>query len=122
MPQYVLNRNFVLRTTAGFSFTFEKGVPMKIPACVEQEVIAVGGECVDGVAKYADDEPVKSMLSQSERNSLIIAAFEEIVKRNDAKEFTASGSPQTRAVFKVTGFSVERAEVDDLWSEFRKAR
>ena len=49
MPNYVLNRNYTLRTTSGV-LSFVKGEPTFVPKHIERDVVAVGGEIVEGEA------------------------------------------------------------------------
>lgn len=123
MPLYKLNRTTTLRTTAGCSFEIVKNEPFNAPLIVEQEIIALGGERVDGTPKsFHDDTPdVVPQISGEERQAKILRAINDIVKRNDAKEFTAQGTPSLRAVARITRLQeLDRSEIDDVWRELRK--
>lgn len=121
MPLYTLNRNFLLRSTMGHTVGFEKGVPAYVPPEVEREAAAIGAERVDGkgdgpLGKEAD---AVVELSAEEREIMIAAAFEQITKRNDAKDFTGQGVPTIKAVEKIVSFDVDRSELVDLWQRIK---
>lgn len=125
MPLYVLNRDFTLRSTSGHSIAFEKGVPVNVPPVLEQEAAQYGAERVDGV--WVDPiEPSKLVaevpeaLAASDREVLLTAAFEQIIKRNDSKDFTGQGIPTVNAIKAIVGFTVERAEIGELWFSLRE--
>ena len=84
MPTYVFSRTFTLRTTAGMSFEVKKGVPFKAPVIVEEEIIASGGECLDGAAVLTDDVPdVVPTVEESARMGIVRQPISEddIIKR-----------------------------------------
>ena len=58
-------------------------------------------------------------LSFDERRDEIFAAFKLLVETNDSKDFTGAGVPTVAAVKKLVGLDADRAEVIELWSEFR---
>lgn len=120
MPNYVLNRNYTLRTTSGV-LSFVKGQPTFVPKHMERDVVAVGGEIVDGEAP-ALLEPEK-VIPQApvgeDRSKQILTAIELIVERNDSADFTGSGSPTVKAVERILGFDVDRGEVAAAWAEFK---
>lgn len=124
MGTYVLNRNYVLRSMFGHSVGFKKGEPVFVPAIIEREAVAIGAERVEGEAPDLGldaDNPRPPMLDQAEREKQIKAAFEMLVEKNDASEFTASGMPKVAVVEKLVGFDVDRTEVAALWSAFKAA-
>lgn len=121
MPEYVLNRNYIHRSTMGFTVTFEKGQPVYVPPLIEKEVVAFGAERVDGEnPEVLDPEKIEQApLSDSERKAGVFAAFGKIVARNDSKDFTGQGVPTVKAVEKLVTFDVERFELTEFWAEYK---
>lgn len=123
MPhQYTLNRHAILRTTGGSSFAFEPGVPLTIPTIFEAEVIAIGGQRVDGStpAVVAVDSGVRQSEPLDEREALVRLAFSEIIEKNEAKDF-AGGAPSVKAVAKYSGIELDRGELAEYWQAFKVA-
>lgn len=121
MPLYTLNRNYLHRSTLGHSVGFEKGVPAYVPPELEREVSALGAERVDGQGDgpLGKEEVAPVELSAEEREIMIAAAFEQITKRNDSKDFTGQGVPTIKAVEKIVSFDVERTELVELWQRIK---
>ena len=120
MPNYVLHRNYTHRSTLGV-VSFVKGEPTWVTPIMEKEIVAIGGERVDG-DKVDVLEPEKAEvvpLSFQERRDGIFTAFQLISERNEAKDFTGAGVPTVKAVEKITDFDVDRNEVVELWGEFK---
>lgn len=124
MPNYVLNRNYTLRSVMGHTINFTKGAPTYVPPLVEKEVVAIGGEREDG--KTLDPLIIPQGGAQGvdpgERRSSILSAFELIVDKNDPKDFTGQGSPSVKAVERIVEFDTDRSEIAGLWAEFRASR
>ncbi len=121
MAEYVLNRNFVLRSMTGHSVNFVKNVPTFVPALIEREARGIGAERVDGAnPDMLDPEtPEVPPLSHDERAEQIRTAFALLVERNDSKDFTGAGVPSVKAVEKLVDFDVDRNEVVALWQAYR---
>ena len=121
MAEYVLNRNFVLRSMTGHSVNFVKNVPTFVPALIEREARGIGAERVDGAnPDMLDPEtPEVAPLSHDERAEQIRTAFALLTERNDSKDFTGAGVPSVKAVEKLVDFDVDRNEVAALWQAYR---
>lgn len=121
MAEYVLNRNFVLRSMTGHSVNFVKNVPTFVPALIEREARGIGAERVDGAnPDMLDPEtPEVAPLSHDERAEQIRTAFALLTERNDSKDFTGAGVPSVKAVEKLVDFDVDRNEVVALWQTYR---
>jgi hypothetical protein len=121
MPQYVLNRDYTLRSTMGHTVEFRKGEPVYVPPLIEREVIAIGGECADGDGadplEGVGNQPAE--MSFEELTMKMEAAFKVIVERNDAKEFTGQGVPTVKAVERIIGVDIDRADLMSAWAEFK---
>ena len=121
MAEYVLNRNFVLRSMTGHSVNFVKNVPTFVPALIEREARGIGAERVDGAnPDMLDPEsPEVAPLSHDARAEQIRTAFALLTERNDSKDFTGAGVPSVKAVEKLVDFDVDRNEVVALWQAYR---
>ena len=121
MAEYVLNRNFVLRSMTGHSVNFVKNVPTFVPVLIEREARGIGAERVDGAnPDMLDPEsPEVAPLSHDERAEQIRTAFALLTERNDSKDFTGAGVPSVKAVEKLVDFDVDRNEVVALWQAYR---
>lgn len=121
MAEYVLNRNFVLRSMTGHSVNFVKNVPTFVPSLIEREARGIGAERVDGAnPDMLDPEtPEVAPLSHDERAEQIRTAFALLTERNDSKDFTGAGVPSVKAVEKLVDFDVDRNEVVALWQAYR---
>ena len=120
MPNYVLNRDYVL-VGPGHRIGFVKGNPVWVPPELELEAVRIGAENVDGDTPDAlGKAEVKSPeLSAEERVIMITEAINQIVTANNSKDFTAAGSPSVKAVEMIVDFSVERAEIDEIWTKLK---
>ena len=122
MPLYTLHRTHMHSSTLGV-VSFIKGEETWVPPYLEREIIAIGGQRVDGDnPDVIDAEKVEALpLSFDERRDEIFAAFKLLVETNDSKDFTGAGVPTVAAVKKLVGAGcdADRAEVIELWSEFR---
>ena len=123
MPNYVLNRNYLLRTLAG-CVAFEKGVPTWVTPEMQKDALAIGAERADGVSEdvLSDEKTVPASPVGSERNDILFTAFQMLVERNESKDFTGAGVPTVKAVEKIVDFDVDRNEVVALWAEFKVAK
>lgn len=120
MPNYILNRTHTHRSTLGV-VSFIKGEPAWVIPAMEREVVAIGAIREDGqeVELLDAETPLKHVPQGLERTDELYAAFELIIQRNDAKDFTGSGTPTVKAVEKIVDFDVERTEVAEAWAEYQ---
>lgn len=120
--KYTLNRDFTLVSLMGHAITFVKGVPTNVPPMCEKEVIAIGGECVEGegVDPIGPDVQPARELDQIERDDELTAAFKLLIEKNDSKDFTGAGTPNVKAVEKIIDFHTDRNEIDLLWRRLQE--
>lgn len=123
MPEYVLNRNHTLRSVNGV-VSFVKGEPVWVPPVLEKEALMIGAERVDGDApSLLDPETPKAPeVSPDERRAQVFIAFDMLIEKNDAKDFTAQGVPTVKAVERIVDFSLERGEIVEFWSEHKRSK
>jgi hypothetical protein len=111
-----LNRTYIHTSLLGHSIRFIKGEPTSVPPLLYGEILAIGGEFVDGEglaapAEEGNHEPIDPV----EREARIDAAIEAIVERNDVDDFTAASSPKADAVSRECGFKVSAKDVAKAW-------
>lgn len=113
----VLNRNYTLSSTKGFSIQFVKDVPTHVPPALYQEALAIGATPADGSAPSVGDDTKtdKAPSDPAERQPLILKAIDALVAENARDNFTAAGSPTAEAVSRVVGFKVQGKEVATVW-------
>lgn len=120
MAEFVLNRNHRLRTMAGHTIHFEKGVPTYVPPAIVREVIAIGGERIDA-GQGAEFEESSTAIKEpvgDEREQLIFECFADMIERGAREDFTAQGVPHTKALKETLGFTVSNKERDALWFKY----
>lgn len=124
MPLLVLNRNYVLRSLAGRSFEFRKGVAVDIPEMCYREAIAIGATPADGSdPNVLEDEKFDRAPSDpTTRRNDIMKAILQIVGKNDRQEFSAGGLPHVDAVREFIGYSVSREEIQVVWQAYCQDR
>lgn len=123
MPLFVLNRNYLLRTTAG-CVEFQKGVPTWVTPEMQRYAQEIGAERTDGPAEdFLGEEPVaKPQLGPIERQEELYAAFDMVIERNESGDFTGQGVPTVKAIEKIVSFDVDRVEVAGAWAEYKQAK
>jgi len=119
--EFVLNRNYVLRSTTGHIINFEKNVPIHIPPILYADVRAIGAEAADGsVVNVLPDDPVAKVIPQgTERNEAITTAMIMLRDENARNDFTAQGLPQVKSIEKLVGFDIDKEERDTLWTRLQ---
>ena len=121
MPEYVLNRDYALRSTRGHMLNFVKGQPTWVPTELVKEAIAIGANTDDG--ERTDVLPpevvVKEAPSGQEREDLIVEAIREVVTENDSKTVTAAGEPLDKVLEKILGFDIDAGERLAAWRRFK---
>ena len=123
MPDFVLNRDYALRSLTGHMINFKKGEPVFIPPICVKEAVAIGAQPVDGPVDVLDPEVTESIVPEgAERKDLIFAAFEDLEAKNEREEWTASGMPTSKALEKTLGFEVDSKERNALWIEYRASK
>lgn len=124
MPEYILNRNYVLRSPLGHSVSFKKNEPTFVPKLIEREALQIGAERIDGQGDapniLPDEEVVIPPLAPQERSEQLFAAFDILVESNEPKDFTGAGVPTVTAVKKIVDFDVDRVEIASNWAEYKQ--
>lgn len=124
MPYFTLNRDWPL---AGFGhiINFHKDEETWVPPLLVSAAVAIGAQSVDGANPdvLPPAEVVPEMVTLDERETLMFAAFEQILARSDQPEhredFNAQGQPNVKAVEKIVGFDITAKERNDAWLKFQ---
>lgn len=124
MPLYVLNRDFVLATTAGHRIRFAKGEPVNVPPRVVPDAVAIGATPADGsepdiAPKAPASEPVDSQ-DPEKREKMLLDAMRLLADRNDKDDFGGDNSPKIDAIRALVGFKIDRNERDQLWQKYNE--
>lgn len=120
MPKFTLNRNHTI-TAKGHSIVFLKGKETYVPPELAREAIGIGAEPVDAdkdALLPADQAPAEELTAE-DRQTLLFAAFDEIVARNDPSEFGADGKPSVDAVKKLVSFNVVKKDIVTSYQKYR---
>lgn len=115
-------RTFTLRSTSGHCVHFEKQKPKEVPGHLVKECMAQGCAPVDDLDLPDDDEvtKVEKTIPQGlDREELIQAALENIIRENDRDDFTSAGQPNIKRLEKRLGFDVSKQEIIPMWDELR---
>ena len=120
MPLFTLHRNFCLRTTKGHTISFEKGRAVHVPPICVPDAIGIGAVPVDkSVNVLGDEDEAEVILTPAERKAAVFDAFRQMKARDKREDFTASGVPNAKRLFPITGFEVTSKARDEYWMEFR---
>lgn len=123
MPEYILHRTHLLSTTNGV-VSFEKDEPTWVPNHMIRDAEAIGAIPVDGDLQdpLGEEKKLPEIPVGDDRKDQIFTAFELLIERNEANDFTGQGVPTVKAVEKIVGFDVERSEVLELWAEHKVSK
>lgn len=124
MPNFVLGRTHTLSSKQGHIINFVKGQPTWVPPECVPEVVAIGGECVEGPIDVLPPEVQEAIpLTHDEREQLVFEAFKDLISTNNPDNFTAAGVPKQKVVAKVSGVDdIDSKEVVTLWQKYREAQ
>lgn len=118
--KFIMPRDRTVATTKGHCIGFKKGVPTFVPYGCYDEVQAAGAvpedELPDDTAKAVQDP------QGAERDSLIAMALEEVILKNNPKDFTAAGMPHVKVLETKLGFNIDAYERDAAWTKFNAVK
>jgi hypothetical protein len=119
--KFVLNRDKLIHGK-GYSVMFRAGVPTEVPREIWQVVMGIGAVPEDGkpLTPPEEDRPRTAVLQGEPRAAAVRKAVLELIAENDADKFGANNRPRVSAVRDLTGFTVDRKEIDAAWEEIRK--
>ena len=120
MAEFVLNRNHLMITRAGFTVHFKKGEPTFVPTPVIKDAIAIGATRIDAEqgAEF-DVTPAPPEPTAQEREETLVSCMRSMAEKNIREDFTAQGVPHLKAVEKYTGIVISGRERDALWDTYR---
>lgn len=121
--KFTFARDRTISSTLGHCVFFPKGVATYAPPALHRAVMEAGGEPEDEMedprdptAKTGPAEPT----DPEARGADIYAAIEMIVNKNNRDDFTANGSPHTKALSQLVGWKVTPDERDLQWAKFQR--
>lgn len=116
-------RNFILRTTSGFTVRFMRDRDIRVPVQVIPDAIERGAVFSDGSAYVpASKELGPAPPAGFQREQEIFRALETIASRNNPDDFTGTGVPTLTAMRKVLEYDVDRKEVNASWKKYLQAQ
>ena len=126
MPMFTLNRDYPLQGF-GHSINFRKGEPTWVPPLLVNAAVAIGAVSEDGPVDVLGPEPeVHVPMTPDERETLLVAAFEQMEARNGdpafREDFNAQGLPHVKALAKIVGFTPMTKERNELWQKYREQK
>ena len=116
--QFVMDRDFTIKGF-GHSIAFRAGEPRGVPPDLHAEALRCGAKPLDNgdaVAHVAEPPKPAPAVVGHERTEKIIEAMDYLVEHNQRMSFGADGLPTTRAIFRITGFDLERNERNAAWA------
>jgi len=121
--EFVLNRDLVVWAEDGtHTVKFEKGKPAFVPSKMKSAVMQIGAVPADDktkeeVNKIEEDKNTGAPEDPEDRRNAIKAVLQDILERNDTKDFNANQRPKIATVRNAVGFNLDNAEVTPLWDE-----
>jgi hypothetical protein len=121
--EFILNRSANLQKS-GHNIRFEKGQPTWVPPELFRDAIAMGAEPLEGDKNdmLPAEEAPEEQLSEADREALIFGAFDEIMEKNDPKDFGADSKPSVAAVVQIVKFSIVKKELIALFQKYREQK
>lgn len=128
---FVSNRDVVVRSIkTGMSILFKKGVKTRVPPSMHEDVMERGvlpvnddGSPVQAAEHEAVVNEPKILLAPedgNERGKKIKEVFKALIARNNATDFTASGTPNAGSVTAALGWKTDQKEVRQVWEKHRE--
>jgi hypothetical protein len=119
--KFVLNRDKLVHGL-GHSVMFRTGVPTEVPKPLWKTVMSLGAVPEDGkpVTPPEEEDRRTAVPNGDARAAVIRKAIIELIAENDSDKFGANNRPRVSAVRDLTGFTVDRKEIDAVWEDIRK--
>lgn len=115
------HRTFVLPTTTGHTFAFEKDKVVSVPRSALEEVMRAGVIPAEegDLPKYEENAPGPdgAPIDPSRRKADLKAALLQLRKTNNRESFSASGAPKVGAVEKILGWETSAKEIAPVMQE-----
>lgn len=122
MPQMVMARNYILRTTLGHTIGFKKGEPVFVHPVAVELAMAAGAEfsvAKDKEQHIKEEAEAPTPISIDEREKRMMDAFRAMVLENNRDDFNGAGYPNVKPLRERVGFAVDAAERTVMWEKFR---
>lgn len=124
--KFVMSRDRVVASTSGHVIGFKKGEPTYVPPEARKDVLMAGGdpddESYDPDADQAKDKKpvVEPPVDPTEREKVVFAVFEKLVRRGVREDFTANGVPSAKVLKAELGWELQGRDRDVLWEQFQQ--
>ena len=115
-------RDYVLRTRSGHTIAFKANTPRRVPPECVSEAMAVNILPVEVKPELGDSPAgyVKTHVTGTLREALVLNAIVELVRENDSSNFNAGGQPKVHALNAATGLKLSGSEVSKYWDRYRE--
>jgi hypothetical protein len=126
--EFVLNRDYTLHTVLGRSIGFVKDKPTYVPPALRALVQSIGAlpATEEDLKKLRESTEDKTRspeeLSPEDRESVIFAAFDDMIAKNDRESFTGTGLPELGALSAIVGFKIDQGERTSLWNKYNQSK
>ncbi len=122
-----LLKDINIGSTTGRSILFEKGKPTHVPREMHAEVMSRGVLPCDKDGKVGevqvDPQPEADLTmapeDAQERAEALEGAIRQVVKRNDAMDFTGGGVPSASVLSSILKWRVDQKEVRPVWARLK---
>ena len=122
----VMHRDYIMSSMSGHCIRFVKGEKTYVPPHLHAQAASVGAQFVSDVAlasAFPESKAPPPVLSLSERERKIMAAFDVMIARNTRGDFTASGRPSSSVVARLSDVSgIDSREVEELWIRYQQTK
>lgn len=117
----VCPRDYTLRSNTGYTIQFVAGEPTPVPDSLVPLAMSLN---ILPAEDHDDEQPVfgllKSTVTGSLRDALVLHSIDALVKRNSPEDFNAGGAPKAAALASETGVSISAQEVSKYWDRYRE--
>lgn len=122
--QMKMLRTKTIRTKFGHTVHFTKNKPTPVPGMAIETCIAAGGVFCGDDEDYVTEGELKkdeaAPLFGFERKKKLLEVCRKIAAKNVPDDFTATGVPKLRQVEEDAGFTINRAELNDVWRDYQQ--
>jgi hypothetical protein len=94
-------------------------VYVHVPPVAVQDVVAANMEPESEIPEQDEPTTPQRPADPNAVREQLFDAFEKIVAGGAREDFAASGTPTPAAVSKILGWTVQNAEVKDMWKQFQ---
>jgi hypothetical protein len=89
-----------------------------VPDVMQEELVSAGLLPEDEIQEKPESAHPKKPESKDELQKEVFAAFDLVIDANERESFSGTGIPKPAAVEKITGYTLNNAELKDLWGKY----